>query len=90
MFKWDEKNVKSTIWNAEIASKEIRPFSAKEILNAPQFHQFEGIISALTKAVSELISLEEERDQRMMNMINSRQAPKEQLELFTEETKEAQ
>jgi len=82
MFKWNEKNTKSTIWNAEIGSKEIRPFSPKEIIISPNLHQFEGIISALCKTVTELMALEEERDQRMMNMINSRQPSKDQLELF--------
>lgn len=85
MFKWNEKNTKSTIWNAEVGTKEIRPFSPKEIIQSPNLHQFEGIISALCKTVTELMTLEEERDLRMMNMINSKQLPKEQLELFPSE-----
>lgn len=87
-FKWDTKNTKSTIWNAEMGSKEIREFSPKEILATPNFHQFEGIVSALCKAVTELINIEEERSQRMENFMRKPAEPviavDHQMELFEE------
>jgi hypothetical protein len=86
MFKWDVKNTKSTIWNADIGSKEIREFSPKEILTTPNFHQFEGIVSALCKAVTELIAIEEERNARMTNFMRSDvQASEAQMSLFEQE-----
>lgn len=81
-FKWNESTVKSRFWNAQIGNHEIKTFTPKEIINNPNHHQFEGIVSALCKTVSELVTLEEERTQRMMNFMNKNP---DQMELFKEE-----
>ena len=67
-FIWNTKKVKSVVSSPEGRIQvEMTP---KAIVDAPNRHQMETILSALCSCVSELVKIQEEQTSRIQEMMN--------------------
>ena len=69
-FVWNTKKVKSIISSPE-GRKQVE-MTPKEIVDAPNRHQMETILSALCSCVSELVKIQEEQTSRIHQMMMSK------------------
>lgn len=73
MFSWNSRKVKSAMHDPELGRPVIVEMSAKDIVQSPNRHRLESIVSALTICVSELVNIKEEEAARIADFMKQQQ-----------------
>lgn len=67
-----EKIIKARWNNPETGRFEVLEMKAKDIVANPTRHEFEAIVAALCACTSELVRREDERNDRLKNLLTQR------------------
>ena len=69
MFIWTSKKIKTAMHDPELGRPVIVEMSARDIVQSPNRHRLESIVSALTVCVSELIEIQEQQAARIAEYV---------------------
>jgi len=79
MFSWNTRKVKSAMHDPELGRPVIVEMSAKDIVQSPNRHRLESIVSALSVCVSELINIKEEEAARIAGFMKQQKESKDEV-----------